>query len=198
MTLMFPEHESAFDAYKTYTAVKQHFTSDSYDIFKYHGKVRASESSFMKRRDKPMFFRLSRLDDIPNRVVATIIASRNPDKVWVADVVSSEGLRAYDAWVVRTSDIEALLVRDLAHFADNPADNLKSSTPLIRLMTTETVSIESVALFIAATGRLSTLDSALQDNLRWPAYRKLITKYLPFIPVDRKLIARAIKSRWPT
>lgn len=198
MSMMFPEHESAFNAYKTYTAVKQHFTSDSYDLFKYNGKVRATESAFMKRKDKPMFFKLSRLDDVANRVVATIIASRNPDKVWVADVVSGDGIKAYDAWSERINDLEHVLVRDFAHFADDPADNLKTSTPLLRLMASQTVCIESVALFIAATGRMSTLDAALQDNLRWPSYRRLLTKYLPFIPADRKVVARAIKARWPT
>ena len=44
-----------FDAYKTYLALKRHFTSD-YDYFKYNGKVRAGVESFLKRNDK-FFFR---------------------------------------------------------------------------------------------------------------------------------------------
>ena len=39
------------NAYKTYLAIKQHFTSN-YDYKKYNGKVKATEESFLKRRDR--------------------------------------------------------------------------------------------------------------------------------------------------
>jgi len=49
-----------FDTYKTYLALKNHFTKDSYDYHKYQGKSRASLQSFYKRRDRYWFEKLSR------------------------------------------------------------------------------------------------------------------------------------------
>jgi hypothetical protein len=44
-----------FLAYKFYLAVKLHFTSDSYDVFKSGGRVKATYESYMKRNDKGLF-----------------------------------------------------------------------------------------------------------------------------------------------
>ncbi len=40
-----------FESYKTFLAVKSHFTTDNYDYVKYNGKVTASASSFETRKD---------------------------------------------------------------------------------------------------------------------------------------------------
>ena len=44
-----------YNAYKTYVALKNHFKSDSYDYFKYKGKARVKEETFLKRKDKFFF-----------------------------------------------------------------------------------------------------------------------------------------------
>ena len=49
-----------FDSYKTYLSLKNHFTKDSYDYFKYCGKSRASLQSFYKRKDRMWFEKVSR------------------------------------------------------------------------------------------------------------------------------------------
>ena len=48
------------ECYRMYMAIRLHFHSKSYDYFKYNGKVRASNDSFYKRRDKYRFDHLSR------------------------------------------------------------------------------------------------------------------------------------------
>ena len=49
-----------FDAYRQFLALKLHFTSNSYDYFKYNGKCNVTVSSFNKRREKFFFKKLSR------------------------------------------------------------------------------------------------------------------------------------------
>ena len=49
-----------FEVYKTYLALKNHFTQAKYDYNKYCGKVRASLNSFYKRKDRFWFEKLSR------------------------------------------------------------------------------------------------------------------------------------------
>lgn len=41
-----------FDVYKTYLSLKNHFTKENYDYFKYCGKSKASIESFNKRKDR--------------------------------------------------------------------------------------------------------------------------------------------------
>ena len=43
---------NGFDVYKIYLGVKLHFTTDTYDYYKYSGKVNATLDSFTKRKDR--------------------------------------------------------------------------------------------------------------------------------------------------
>ena len=49
-----------FDVYKTYLALKNHFSKPKYDYIKYAGKTRASIEAFNKRKDKYWYEKLSR------------------------------------------------------------------------------------------------------------------------------------------
>lgn len=198
---MFPEQEQAFLAYKQYLALKQHFTAESYDYFKYNGVVRATESSFMKRKDKPMFFRLSRHPDIQGLIVANFVDHKYPSKVWVADIVSEEGKRIYERWLDRQKRLPEVLDRDYALLRDDFRSNFIAeggSCHLIRLLLQRAISPESAALLIAASGATKLLDEQLEANLRWPDLRSLLRKYLPFIKATNADVARALKTRWPS
>ena len=50
---------TGFEVYKMYLALKQHFTKEKYDFYKYNGKVRANEKSFEERRDRYFFLKVS-------------------------------------------------------------------------------------------------------------------------------------------
>ena len=54
---------TGYEAYKEYLALKNHFTLDNYDYIKYNGRVSASESSFLKRKDKFFFTKLGKKFD---------------------------------------------------------------------------------------------------------------------------------------
>ena len=51
---------TGFAAFALYNALKIHFSSDSYDFFKYNGKTNVSKQSFTTRKDKYSFYKLSR------------------------------------------------------------------------------------------------------------------------------------------
>ena len=40
-----------FDVYRHYLALRLHFTTDKYDVIKQQGRVRATQQSFLRRRD---------------------------------------------------------------------------------------------------------------------------------------------------
>lgn len=76
-----------FEAYKTYVSLKNHFTKESYDYFKYGGKGKFSESSFEVRKDKYFFYKLSKQKDLVNYIVSNFVVNEN---LWVGDLVNEE------------------------------------------------------------------------------------------------------------
>ena len=57
-----------FDCYKTYVAMKSHFTKDSYDYQRYGNRLpRLKVTSFYKRRDRFFFEKMSR--DFPDKEI---------------------------------------------------------------------------------------------------------------------------------
>ena len=94
-----------FDVYKTYLAIKLHFQSDSYDYYKYGGKVNAKLDTFTKRKDRYFFHKLSRTysdTDIIDYFVSNFVSNTN---LWIGDIIGRSGDDNYKTW---TKKIEAL------------------------------------------------------------------------------------------
>ena len=92
-----------FDTYKTYLALKNHFTKDSYDYHKYQGKSRASLQSFYKRRDRFWLEKLSRQKDdkeIINFFVSNFTSCSDPGSLWIGEMIK-EGESRYTSWQKR-------------------------------------------------------------------------------------------------
>ena len=82
-----------FESYETYLAMKLHFESSTYDFIKFHGKTRASEASFHKRKDRYFFekaaAKFSREHYI-HRLLVQICEKRST--VWIRDIFEQENL----------------------------------------------------------------------------------------------------------
>ena len=84
-----------FDVYKTYLAVKLHFASDTYDYYKYDGKVNAKLDTFTKRKDRYFFHKLSTRyaeTDILDFFVANFLAD---SKRWIGNLLANDGRDVY-------------------------------------------------------------------------------------------------------
>ena len=89
---------SGFAAFAMWNALKLHFTSDSYDYFKYNGKTNVSKQSFTVRKDKYQFYKLSRkysLDELRNFYISNFIVDNSH---WVGNLLSAEGEEIYQKW----------------------------------------------------------------------------------------------------
>ena len=87
---------SGYAAFTMYNSLKLHFTSSSYDYFKYHGKTNVSTATFLKRKDKYTFYKLSRkynLEEMRDFYVANFLEG---DK-WVGDM-AKDGEEVYKKW----------------------------------------------------------------------------------------------------
>jgi len=97
MSFTFQER-SGYSAFALYNALKLHFSSPSYDYFKYHGTTNVSESSFLNRKDKYSFYKLSRkysLEEMKNFYIANLLEN---DVKWIGDIMGPEGEDVYKKW----------------------------------------------------------------------------------------------------
>ena len=91
---------SPFECYKTYIAIKNHFTKDTYDYHKYLGKTRVTLQSFYKRKDRFWFEKLSRNksdQEILNFFVSNFVSSENSQSLWIGDIIKN-GELTYKNW----------------------------------------------------------------------------------------------------
>ena len=61
---------TAFECYKEYVDLKNHFTKPSYDYFKYNGRVKVSLDKFEQRKDRFLFAKLAKKTDLEGFLVA--------------------------------------------------------------------------------------------------------------------------------
>ena len=87
---------TGYETFELYQALKLHFTSDSYDYFKYNGKSNVSVTSFENRKDKYHFYKLSRKypnkEEMINFIVANFVED---DKSWVGNLLSEDAAQNY-------------------------------------------------------------------------------------------------------
>ena len=114
---------TGFQAYALFQSIKLHFSSDSYDFFRYNGKTNVSKDTFANRKDKYTFYRLSRkysLQDLRDFYISNFLVK---DVNWVGDIANAEGEENYKMWQKRnqrlTYEFEQDIIRILEQ-ADNP------------------------------------------------------------------------------
>lgn len=84
---------NSYQAYQTWRAVKAHFGGEKYDFFKYGGKLRGgSPMDFETRKDKWMFEKLGREEDVIGYVVSAVCEK---PEIWIGDALKDETRRQY-------------------------------------------------------------------------------------------------------
>ena len=192
-----------FDTYKTYLALKQHFSNKSYDFFKYNGKVRASPTSYETRKDKYFFEKASKKykrEEFIDYVVATI--TRNSDS-WIGNILNEKNQINYKKWQKVTESLAYTFREDLGVLYEYEEDFNKvfkmvdgQHPVLFRLFLRGKVSLETMVL----------LDDLVNYSDSWYKYRDIIiddflftmNKYKPFlnnrVDVDKKKYIKIIKN----
>lgn len=177
---------TAFEAYQLYLALKQHFTVKSYDFFKYNGKVRASQSTFEKRRDRYFFEKLSRRNDAKDLIISNLIKDVN----YINDMLSSEGQQRLSDYDKITSGLSYHYKEQLGLIGDlNKTlkfDNHTQYPPLLSGYLSKQISIQTIVILDNICHFLDHWDSRLKDDLLWPEVKIMFDKYRPFLVYDKQ------------
>ena len=197
MTFVFQER-NGYSAFALYNSLKLHFSSPSYDYFKYHGKTNISESSFLKRKDKYSFYKLSRkynLEQLKNFYISNILQT---DIKWIGDIIGPDGEETYKKWQKRNESLTYNFEQDIMNLFDS-SDNFltvnNGAHPyLLTKMMQGDIMVETVAIMNDLMGFFPMWERKIIDNIIWPNWKLKIEKYVPFINYDKAKFKNILKE----
>ena len=179
------------ETYKTYLALKQHFSNETYDFIKYNGKIKASIDSFHKRKDRLFFEKLSRQkkdDEIVEFFVSNFVSSSDPSSLWIGDIIHNGNERYLD-WQKRNQSLTYLFEQDLRNVFEgkNFLDFLKIENnkhpKLLKEYLSGNLMLETLVILDQMIEYRKKFDEKLFDPI-WELTSKKIRKYSPFLKVD--------------
>lgn len=192
-----------FNAYKIYLALKSHFTSD-YDYFKYHGKMRVKEESFLKRRDKFFFEKIERRykKELVPFFVSNLIKE---DNAWSGSLATDQAEQTFNEWKKKTQSLRYVFkedmgkIRALMDHNDLQFDELfdcgdGQHPAILKLLISEDISIESFVILDQVLSFVKRINKILLDDFTWIVYYKKVIKYSRFIEVDKKEYRMILKD----
>ncbi len=180
---------SPLDAFRGYIAVKQHFNTKSYDLFKKGVSIRATQDQLDERNDKKFFYHLSETylaGDLLNFYASNIMAGRvHPSEM--EDVIHREYRARLDTMPYNfEQDLKFLIGLGYGFQPLFRTSNGKLPVAL-QALNGGHISIETICLVIKLTDNklLDTFDTEIKDPLVWKALRLKIVKYMGFVELSR-------------
>jgi hypothetical protein len=186
-------------AYQEYVALRLHFTQDSYDYFKYQGKVKPIKgSTFEARNDVFHFRRLERRykDDLTGFYVANMTQGVR----FIREMVTVEAEKRYVDWKRHMESITYRFKQDMQNVAESCSDVAKAWSTngdhpeVLRLYLGGKLSIESLILSDRVLKFQDRWDTRITDTIIWPDVSRLMKKYGPFVTADNDTIKKTMRQ----
>lgn len=172
------------DVLQLYTAIKLHFTCESYDFFKFQGKLK-HPPKLAKRNDQHFFERLSKKDDPAGLIIANVA---NDPHVWVGNLLHEQAKETYLAWRKRQDTTMYTFqteFRKLAYSFPDAFTCIAGSHPLaLKLYLQREVSVDTMAITNQVMSFLPNWDKVLANDAVWKTMRLSLIKYHGFIEFD--------------
>jgi hypothetical protein len=179
-----------FNVYCEYLALKSHFNNPKYDYFKYNKKVRATVTSFNRRKDRYFFERTSRkLSDkeIVDFLVSNFVEADNPQGLWIGEIINS-GERTYQEWMRRQQSLSYLFKEQSNElFSQTKLEDAlncsKGHPPVLKSFLSGKICLETLVIYDRIFGFSKKFDKKLLDPV-WETVSLKIQKYNPFLNID--------------
>lgn len=189
---------SAFDCYKEYVALKNHFTKPSYDYFKYNGKSRLSSDSFDTRPDKLFFQKVSKHPDPRNLILSNLIEN---EKLWIRDIAYNEtAQKVYLDWSKRQQSLMYMFTEELSKLNDDFDSNFVSENGnhpyVLKLYLRKQISLETLVMLVDLVRCVKAWSKKHEyDPIVEEAMAK-IQKYRPFLQYDREKVKKIVIDKF--
>jgi hypothetical protein len=189
---------NAFDVFKDYVALKNHFTTKSYDYFKYNGKIRATPSTFNQRKDRIFFMKLAKHQDPKNFLVANFVES---DNAWIGDLAYNEDAQKnYINWSKRQQSLSYIFTNDVEKLDDKFDFNFivenGQHPPAMKLYLRKQITIETLIILIDLVRCFSHWQKNMGEDIVWKELSHKLIKYKPFLQYDRDKMKNILLARF--
>jgi hypothetical protein len=189
---------SAFECYKEYVALKNHFTKPNYNYHKYNGKSKLSFESFDSRKDKLYFMKVAKHPDPRNYILSNLV--ENP-KLWIKEIAFSLSSEAvYKGWAKRQQSLMYLFKEELSKLNEDFDSNFKAENRthpyVVKLFIRKEISLETLVILVdlvkcsAYWSKRFEYDPTIEDILN------KIMKYRPFINYDREKVKNIVLDKF--
>ena len=195
------------DVYRTYLSVRNHFTNDNYNFFKFGGKTKASSSAFEKRRDRYIFDKVSK--DYKDDEVALLFVSNfvAKEKFWIGNTLSEESRNIYTMWRKKIQSLSYIFENDVKAIIDEINDReidfdsvfkiQDGQHPIIlRLTLADRISLESFLILNKILDFFPQFNRRIEETIIWPDFYKKCVKYEPFVKVDTTQFKFILKNHF--
>lgn len=191
---------SAFDTYRLYLSLRNHFVRDDYDHFKYRGKTNASTDSFMARKDRFQFQKLSRLQSAENMqdfIIANILCG----KKWVGDFLDDDAQDNYLKHQKIRQSLSYIFSNELDELFSNSRPTIcfkpykdRYPTAFMNYLAGR-VTIETMVILSDLVQFVPKWNKYYADDSIWPKHSLMILKYAPFLEYDRDKMKAILKDK---
>lgn len=195
------EESNGFSAFALYNAIRLHFTSDSYDFFKYNGKTNVSKSSFSSRKDKYTFYKLSRkynLEDLKYFYISNFL-EKNVN--WVGDITGPDGEATYKEWQSRYQSLTYNFEQDIISVLEKgeSLDSMFKVTDgqyplLLNEVMQRNITIETFVILNDLLNFFPMWAKKINDTIIWPNIKRKCEKYTPFLNYDKVKFKNIVKQ----
>lgn len=188
----------AFDAYKLYVSLKNHFTSKTYDYFKYNGQVRASKDSFNKRHDRYFFHKLSKRKDLLGFLISNFVYNGD---AWVGELLQNESSEQhYLKYQKYKESISYQFSEDLNKLDSDFNKNFEivdgQHPALLKWYMQGKINIETLIILNDLVGFMPMWNKKIEDKVIWPELYLRCKKYRPFIEFDNDKMKKIVVDKF--
>ena len=173
-----------FEAYRTYLALKRHFSPDDFNYFKYYGKIKCTPEGLEARPDRHFFTQLSKFKDVEGIILSNFL-STGRGELWIGDIIDSmEDGEIYTEWKARKESTTYNFKTDIRRFENigRAMQVIDGQHPelLVSLLGHET-SQETAVILDNMFGLFKYWDSEIKDRVIWPTFYRITHAYKPFV-----------------
>ena len=188
-----------FGAYQLYMAIRSHFMTDSYDFFKYKGRMsKLNPDVYQKRQDKQYFEMVSRqlqLKQLRDLYISHFLV----DRYYPADFIMDDAQDVYNNHLKQIQSLTYRFKEDLDKLSENGlAKSFKVSEReyphIVLLHMRNVISIETMVVLDDLVHYLDKFDTFYNDDYIWRRVSRKIKKYKPFLKYDKEKMKHILKG----
>ncbi len=182
---------TGYEAFSLYNSLKLHFTSSSYDYFKYNGKSNISIEAFENRKDKYHFYKLSRQNEKEDYIEFLVSNFLIKENLWAGDLLQEEAIIAYKLRMATIQSLGYKFQSDCQKLKDSvssPNELLITDGDYPKLLTMtlqKDIHLETLVIMNSIMNFLPMWDKKISDTIRYPEFSRKVKKYAPFLQFDK-------------